>query len=955
MTAVVRPFQGRHSPLLEQEGYQNSIAMDNYHDSGAYQAMDMIGQSQDMFAGDYDPDSPTQAGFAYFTGDGSLGGQDSGEDPKRRRIARACDMCRKKKIKCDGAMPACKNCINYKTECIFTQVEKKRNPPKGAKYIEGLENRLGRMESLLKLSGLLGQDDEQTDLATLEKRLADKAAVAGQQPHETPTRSPGQTTANGHSERRNERQDTPSRRDRSHSGSQSPRGTRNEEDVEALSDMMCSLVTNNLGESRYIGSSSSFSIFSPKGIQWVNEKTGDDSFVRFLEHTAEGDQSQIVLDKWKPEIFGDIFGRRQFRPLPALAETLSLLRDFFDNFNCMFPLFHEPTFMHLVRRQYSQQPYEGTGWWACLNVALAIAHRLREMSNVATVDEESKAWGFMKNALGVWADLTIKNTDLLSVQALLGMALFLQGTPNPQPPFFLVGAAIRLAHSIGLHKNGAAFGLNPVEAEQRKRVFWIAYILDKDISLRSGRPPAQDDDDMNIDLPSEDPTDNVGNVPHSDGKGKTNMFRLMCTFSIIQSKVYKRLYSARAAKKTDGELLNTIGELDRELEDWRESIPPEFRADHDITVSHGPLILHIVMLHFAYYNCLTTIHRMSVHNGYWSSRLSDYAIQGLNARPLNPRVFSSAAICMAAARSSVQLVKYIPQSDHACVWMVLYYPVSAAVTLFSNILQSPEDIKARSDLRLIHNVVNFLSALSIDEETGHVKRILQVCTEFERLARLVLEKQEKDATTKRKKKPSSALGDARKGSTAASVKSEAQRKPEKRARQSSPQPSQSSGRGGTPIQTPASDGVVATPVDGGNQQNFPSATNGYAGSPLAFAAASVNGDGGSLAGGALVGVSNPLFDQTSAFPDMLGGDFTNIGANMAGVDIAMTGQEVGFGVHGSSDPSTGAQGMWNMPMNYDWPPGSVPDDWGGFTPGMDPTQNLPPGAMFGMNQMGQPQ
>ena len=40
-------------------------------------------------------------------------------------------MCRKKKIKCDGKMPACTHCINYKTECVFTQVEKKRNPPKG--------------------------------------------------------------------------------------------------------------------------------------------------------------------------------------------------------------------------------------------------------------------------------------------------------------------------------------------------------------------------------------------------------------------------------------------------------------------------------------------------------------------------------------------------------------------------------------------------------------------------------------------------------------------------------------------------------------------------------------------------------------------------------------------------------------------------------------------------------
>lgn len=44
-------------------------------------------------------------------------------------------MCRKKKIKCDGKMPKCSHCINYKTDCVFTQVEKKRNPPKG--YVQG--------------------------------------------------------------------------------------------------------------------------------------------------------------------------------------------------------------------------------------------------------------------------------------------------------------------------------------------------------------------------------------------------------------------------------------------------------------------------------------------------------------------------------------------------------------------------------------------------------------------------------------------------------------------------------------------------------------------------------------------------------------------------------------------------------------------------------------------------
>lgn len=220
-------------------------------------------------------------------------------------------------------------------------------------------------------------------------------------------------------------------------------------------------------------------------------------------------------------------------------------------------------------------------------------------------------------------------------------------------------------------------------------MFWIAYLLDKEyvefsslnamdqlakitcsICLRSGRPPVQDDDDMNVDLPSEDPPDNIGNIPLADGKGKVNLFRLMCRFATIQSKVYKRLYSTKAAKQSDGELLNTIGELDKELEEWKESIPIDYRPEYEIKASHTPLILHVVVLHFAYYNCLTTIHRMSVHHGYWTSRLSNYAIQGLNARPLNPRVFSSATLCVTAARSTINLIKYIPQGDFACVWYV---------------------------------------------------------------------------------------------------------------------------------------------------------------------------------------------------------------------------------------------------------------------------------------------
>jgi hypothetical protein len=124
-----------------------------------------------------------------------------------------------------------------------------------AKYIEGLENRLGRMESLLRKSGLLSEDDDRTDLATIEKRLAEQVAN-GKSKESTPAKSPGGTepacgpsASDGHNP-------PPHKEKRGSSGgpSAAPNGQKQEEeDVEALSDLMCSLVTNNCGETRFIG------------------------------------------------------------------------------------------------------------------------------------------------------------------------------------------------------------------------------------------------------------------------------------------------------------------------------------------------------------------------------------------------------------------------------------------------------------------------------------------------------------------------------------------------------------------------------------------------------------------------------------------------------------------------------------------------------------------------------
>jgi hypothetical protein len=85
--------------------------------------------------------------------------------------------------------------------------------------------------------------------------------------------------------------------------------------------------------------------------------------------------------------------------------------------------------------------------------------------------------------------------------------------------------------------------------------------------------------------------------------------------------------------------------------------------------------------------------------------------------------------------------------------LILYFPVSALVTLFANILQNPQDSRARDDVKLMNLVVNFLSLLVSDEENGSVKRMLGICSEFERIAKVVLDKTEKESHSRRKRKP----------------------------------------------------------------------------------------------------------------------------------------------------------------------------------------------------------
>lgn len=201
------------------------------------------------------------------------------------------------------------------------------------------------------------------------------------------------------------------------------------------------------------------------------------------------------------------------------------------------------------------------------------------------------------------------------------------------------------------------------EARQLRMLFWRCYLFDKDIALRTGQPPLMSDDCCDLTLP-DNYVECYFYLPDLDesSSSASNMYEELTPYlpgdprlSHLKDKTCRLLYSAQALRKTGAELLRDIRELDDELENWRLSIPPDFRPTLSISENAAvpfptmklPWSMRHICLHVEYHHLMTTIHRAS-------GRF--YAIQADNAAKeteWNGAVESSIALSLEASRSTV--------------------------------------------------------------------------------------------------------------------------------------------------------------------------------------------------------------------------------------------------------------------------------------------------------------
>ena len=115
----------------------------------------------------------------------------------------------------------------------------------------------------------------------------------------------------------------------------------------------------------------------------------------------------------------------------------------------------------------------------------------------ATVSED----GHMNSLSSAFRDLaesqalgSLESPDLTTLQTLLICGPLEVGQGRSSKGWLFCGMAFRLAHEMGLHLDPNNWDLgqthSPVDREILRRVYWAAFVSDKQMSLYFGRPPA---------------------------------------------------------------------------------------------------------------------------------------------------------------------------------------------------------------------------------------------------------------------------------------------------------------------------------------------------------------------------------------------------------------------------------------------------------------------------------
>ena len=284
----------------------------------------------------------------------------------------------------------------------------------------------------------------------------------------------------------------------------------------------------------------------------------------------------------------DFLSNDSTTPAPMELPPEGLVRQRIDtylaNINNILPLFDPQKLVQTVDQWYNSPTQRSHTSWAIINVVMAMAQycSFGQVGFGHTDSSIGSVSDCLNKAQSVLTEILMGDVELANLQVVLGLVIVFQSTSDIKPAVFLISTALRLCQVLGIHRSDSDFYRNatPREALQLRRVFWIAYIFDRDIATRIRQAPIQQDTDINIELPPNKPDGDAAgfvSTPEMSQNG-FNLFRAYVELSQIQGYVYDALFSVRSQQLSPGERAASCQAIRLLLKDWKGRIPATLSA-----------------------------------------------------------------------------------------------------------------------------------------------------------------------------------------------------------------------------------------------------------------------------------------------------------------------------------------------------------------------------------------
>ncbi|KAG5977143.1 hypothetical protein E4U55_007026 [Claviceps digitariae] len=532
----------------------------------------------------------------------------------RKRATEACNFCRRRKIKCNGAHPTCVNCQTYEQDCVYEPVgetakeigRRRHRAAKRQQSVHVCHSGTGCAGGACELRSRSSSSDHQHQpydgkpTFSVSEAPMTSAAAASAAAAATMTTTVTKTRATSTPPRSSSPQTTPA----------------------AVEGRVARILMSANGVSSYHSRTST--MYDDNAL----ERTSDNNSHTHPQVSEEWVERGLVAEAARQRQLEDLNLRRGKLDFDGVDPELGmhLLSIHWNRQHHSFLLTYRPAFM---RDMACGGPYFSK---LLLNAIYFGSSKFSPRLEVRKDPNDVRTAGWMfrsrvRELLGSALDCS----SITTIQALLQMtnSLFALGDER-SAAWLYAGLAFRMIIDLGMHVDLSRMGghLSDEDLEIRRRVFWAAFVIDKMQSLYQGRPASLRDADVLVPIKfldtyeeleywqpfaySSRPSDHPGSPAYS-----VSTFAALCKLSLAMSDILSSIYTERSVDQTPATLSSTLENLQCKLDEWKSALPEHIQLDKtgpDDLMAFSPP--HVFSLHAMHNVLIILLHRPFLADGH---------------------------------------------------------------------------------------------------------------------------------------------------------------------------------------------------------------------------------------------------------------------------------------------------------------------------------------------------